>query len=229
MSSTAMASEKHFESGPERVALIELYTSEGCSSCPPAEEWIAMFRNSDSLWHEVVPVVFHVSYWDSLGWRDPFASREYTQRQYAQSEAWKSSQVYTPCFVRNGVEWRPGQTTSPSEKAGVLSVRWTGDEATVAFTPTKLGKMWDARVAFLGCGFISQVRAGENAGRTLRHEFVVLRLVSLPLSEMANGEFSGSTKVAVMTVLVPERRALAIWVVQRGELVPAQATGGWID
>jgi len=88
------------------VALLELFTSEGCSSCPPAETWLSGLRSAPGLWKEFVPASFHVDYWDYLGWRDPWASKifSYRQRDYAQS--WHSDSIYTPGFVLNGREWR---------------------------------------------------------------------------------------------------------------------------
>src|ERR1700758_572188 len=95
-----------FESGPTQVNLLELYTSEGCSSCPPAEAWLGEFSESEDLWRAVVPVSFHVDYWDNLGWKDVFSSREFTQRQRLYAESWGSGSVYTPGFVLNGAEWQ---------------------------------------------------------------------------------------------------------------------------
>src|SRR5207302_322482 len=69
-----------FESGPKKIQLLELFTSEGCSSCPPAEASLGRLVNDPRLWHEFVPVAFHVDYWDQLGWKDPFASAEWTKR-----------------------------------------------------------------------------------------------------------------------------------------------------
>src|SRR5689334_18800483 len=100
------AAEVTFESGPARTHLIELYTSEGCSSCPPAEAWLSKLKDEPRLWRDFVPLAFHVDYWDRLGWRDPFASKEWTARQYAYSAGWKSESVYTPGFVLDGREWR---------------------------------------------------------------------------------------------------------------------------
>jgi hypothetical protein len=77
------AASRHLESGTTQTALLELYSSEGCSSCPPAEAWMASLRDAPGLWRDFVPVVFHVAYWDRLGWRDRFASEQFTQRQYA--------------------------------------------------------------------------------------------------------------------------------------------------
>jgi len=78
-----VAGEVQFTSGPEHVALIELYTSEGCSSCPPAERWRGSLRGEEGLWSRFVPVAFHVDYWISLGWADRFSEDEHTRRQRA--------------------------------------------------------------------------------------------------------------------------------------------------
>src|SRR6266581_5068954 len=70
-----------FESGEARTMLVELFTSEGCSSCPPADAWISQLKESPDLWKKIVPVAFHVDYWNNLGWRDRFAKPEFTARQ----------------------------------------------------------------------------------------------------------------------------------------------------
>src|SRR4051812_20605432 len=104
--SISAAAEQRFTSGSNRVSLIELYTSEGCSSCPPAERWLGSLRDAPGLWRDFVPVALHVNYWDRLGWPDRFATREFTQREYAYAAKWDGSSVYTPCVVRDGAEWR---------------------------------------------------------------------------------------------------------------------------
>ena len=118
-----------FASGPSQVALVELYTSEGCSSCPPADAWLAALRDKPGLWSESVPVAFHVDYWNGLGWKDRLSSRASTDRQYAYAEAWGNRSVYTPCFVRNGAEWRPrwGNPGKSREAGGTLSVEIAED------------------------------------------------------------------------------------------------------
>src|SRR5450432_4372054 len=92
----AVAAETRFESGPQQSALVELYTSEGCSSCPPAEAWMSRWKNDPGLWKKFVPVAFHVDYWDRLGWRDRFSSGEWTARQSRYASLWGSGSVYTP-------------------------------------------------------------------------------------------------------------------------------------
>src|SRR5258705_5915226 len=76
------------ESEATQTSLIELYTSEGCSSCPPAEEWLGQLGKHPRLWRDFVPVAFHVDYWDGLGWPDRFARKQFTERQYAYSKSW---------------------------------------------------------------------------------------------------------------------------------------------
>src|SRR5205823_9928722 len=95
-----------FESGPKKIQLLELFTSEGCSSCPPAEASLGRLVNDPRLWHEFVPVAFPVDYWDRLGRKHPLASVEWTKRQRLYAANWNAETVYTPAFVLNGREWR---------------------------------------------------------------------------------------------------------------------------
>jgi hypothetical protein len=220
-----------FASGARQTALVELYTSEGCSSCPPAERWLAGLRDAPGLWRDFVPVAFHVNYWDNLGWRDRFASRQFTQRQYALADSWGGGSVYTPCFVRDGAEWHPSSAPGASDKiAGLLVASYdpAGGSCRVKFLHSeKSPGGYDAHVALLGGGLASNVTAGENEGVRLEHEFVVLSLVDAPM------QLDGAAATADIVVTQPEtkdasRHALAVWVTRRGELAPVQATGGWV-
>jgi hypothetical protein len=230
------AEPQRFSSGTARVSLIELYTSEGCSSCPPADQWLGSLAAKPGLWTEFVPVEFHVNYWDSLGWKDRLSTRAFTERQYAYSSAWGSSNVYTPCFVRNGEEWRPLLGAAPPKggPAGTLSVELVGGACRAEFTPAPgtgaEGPPYEVHVALLGGGISSKVTAGENGGHTLSHEFVVLGMADGRLSPGAAGS-ALLAEVPLPRPSVPDakRRALAAWVTRRGELAPLQATGGWLE
>jgi hypothetical protein len=221
-----------FTSGSAQVALIELYTSEGCSSCPPAERWLGGLRNDPRLWREFVPVAWHVNYWDHLGWRDTFASPAFVERQRAIVRSWPRGQLYTPCFVRNGREWRERDLTPATEAmAGNLTATIDAEgRVEIDFEPTETTADFDVHVALLGGGITSRVRSGENAGRALAHEFVALVLEHAPL----NASSDASSVHAELTLPVTRqtgiaRVALAAWVTRRGALAPVQATGGWLN
>lgn len=218
------AAPRHFASAGTRTHLLELYSSEGCSSCPPAEAWLGGLGDAPGLWRDFVPVAFHVVYWDRLGWRDRFARSEFTARQYAYSAAGGGDSVYTPGFVLDGKEWR--RTTRPpaasTEAAGLLSVDWADDgTCRVRFAAT--GDL-EVTLVLLGGGIVSAVKAGENDGRTLQHEFVALALRSARLTDG-----TAEVKLPASAGAGATRRALAVWVTRRGELTPLQATGGWLD
>src|SRR2546430_7383511 len=120
---TSQAADRVFESGPQKVHLLELFTSEGCSSCPPAEAWLSKLKSDPRLWKDFVPLAFHVDYWDRLGWRDPFAAKEWTARQYRYSATWKNESVYTPGFILDGREWTNRSLPPPAaEKPGALKL-----------------------------------------------------------------------------------------------------------
>src|SRR6478672_1752441 len=118
---TSQAADRVFESGPQKVHLIELFTSEGCSSCPPAEAWLSKLKTNARLWKDFVPVAFHVDYWDNLGWPDRFAAKPWTERQRTYATAWNTTTVYTPEFVLDGREWHAGEIPLAStDRPGVL-------------------------------------------------------------------------------------------------------------
>src|SRR5437899_7536374 len=102
----ACAGPLFLQSSENQVAFLALFTSEGCSSCPPAEVWLSGLKTTPGLWKQFVPVAFHVDYWDYLGWRDPWASKAFSDRQRAYVQTWRGDSIYTPGFVLNGQEWR---------------------------------------------------------------------------------------------------------------------------
>jgi len=221
-----------FESGDTQSSLIELFTSEGCSSCPPAEKWLSALKSSSDLWKKAVPVAFHVDYWDHLGWRDRFAKPEFTSRQQRYAAAWGGDSVYTPGFVVNGKEWRGwfGGNAMPitSTKVGVLRVS-VGDDGKVSatFAPdTMQARPLALNVALLGNDLESDVKRGENSGRKLRHDFVVLQLAK---SEMTNqGNLWTGTVLLSSNAGTDKATALAAWVKSGETAPPIQATGGWL-
>jgi hypothetical protein len=152
--------------------VVELYTSEGCSSCPPADKWLSTLKGRS----DVLPLAFHVNYWDKLGWVDRFATPESTARQYQLSSWSGRSQVYTPEVVVNGRDTSAGAqlpTAATPSAVGVTLAR-DGEVVTAQVAASKTGPArLDGYWAVVEDGHQSKVRAGENAGETLKHDAVV--------------------------------------------------------
>ena len=218
---TLRAADFEVETGPQRVHLIELFTSQGCSSCPPAEVWLSKLKSEPGLWKNFVPLAFHVDYWDRLGWRDPFASKEWTARQYQYSESWKSESVYTPGFVLNGREWLDRNVPAASnEKPGVLKLSVTNGKLTAEFTSSEHPtKGLDLHVAALAFDVTTKIGAGENTGRNLKQDFVVLSLTNEKMNA-GKAEFSFN--------LDSRAGAIAAWITSSNQIEPIQTVGGWL-
>jgi hypothetical protein len=225
-----VSSAQVFRSGERVVPLLELFTSEGCSSCPPAEHWLGELRHEPGLWRDFVPVAWHVNYWDRLGWPDQFADRAYTDRQYAYAKTWRSGRVYTSGFVRAGEEWRPSSGELGSSRnamsGGELVASVERDQVLVRFESSgaAAGLRW-VNVVRLGGGIVSDVRKGENRGKQLVHEFLVHGWQREALRD-------GAATVRLPEALdgvKPSREAVAIWISADDSPAPIQATGGWLD
>lgn len=155
--------------------VVELYTSEGCSSCPPADRWLSRLKTEP----EVVALAFHVDYWDRLGWKDRFGSAANTRRQGEQQAVSGARFSYTPQVILNGIDrpdWPRAEVGAAARPAAPVSVVLTqdGDRVTASVlpqpgTPQRLAAYW----AVTEQGHASQVKAGENDGSTLHHDFVV--------------------------------------------------------
>lgn len=176
-------------SAATRATVIEFFTSEGCSSCPLADRWLSGFVGKLASPSPVIPLAFHVDYWDYIGWRDRFASPKNTARQNERIGSNRSSFAYTPQTFVDGHDsslWRqarfPGELPSSTVLApgANLTLRVeTNSEGRIAVElESKLLQPGDAghAVAYIALyenGLSSDVRAGENAGHQLHHDFVV--------------------------------------------------------
>ena len=159
------------------TTVVELYTSEGCSSCPPADRWLSRLKADPN----VVALAFHVDYWDRLGWKDRFASPAYTARQAEQQQGNGARFSYTPQVVVDGrdrTDWPAIGLPIAARSGSVAPVEVTlereGPRVTATVTPLagaprRLAAYW----AVTEQGHVSAVRAGENEGATLKHDYVV--------------------------------------------------------
>jgi len=162
------------QSAAERPHLVELYTAEGCSSCPPAEKWLSTLRDSANY----IGLEFHVDYWDDLGWRDPYADARYTERQRALAKRETRDNVYTPQIAVDGRVWKNWPKAPPPDVAAkespVLNVAVErGDEIRVKVSGAAVPDSYRVFVALSENGLTSAVRAGENRGKQLDHDNVV--------------------------------------------------------
>jgi hypothetical protein len=171
-------------SGATPPTVVELYTSEGCSSCPPADRWLSTLKAKPG----VLALAFHVNYWDRLGWPDRFASPEATARQYELAKIAGSRNVYTPQVVANGRDWRdwPQLPAARGGTAPKLVLLREGQQVTAQVEAGGSGSL-QGYWAVLEDQHVSQVRAGENAGETLRHDHVVRLYKPVPAWPAAQG------------------------------------------
>lgn len=222
-------SAQEFSSGEQQVPLIELYTSEGCSSCPPADRWMSKLKSHKSLWSGFVPVALHVDYWDYIGWKDPFASREYSQRQRQIARENDESTVYTPGVRKAGEEWQTWRlwgapTESDALNVGNLNISVGVDgQFHAEFDSNVPNGRFQLNVAVLGIGLSTDVKRGENRGKVLHHDFVVLGLSHF--SSAQAGKWSGEI---ARPIVAAEQYAIAAWVSHKGRTKPLQATGGYL-
>jgi hypothetical protein len=177
-------------SSPRLVApVVELYTSEGCNSCPPADRWLSRLKADPSI----VALAFHVDYWDRLGWKDRFASPAFTARQALQQATNGARFSYTPQVVVDGrdrTDWSraavPASSRAPATVEVALAQRGDRFVATVtpsANAPQRLAAYW----AITEQGHVTAVKAGENEGATLHHDFVVRDYEPVPAWSVHDG------------------------------------------
>ena len=229
---------------PAGFALVELFTSEGCSSCPPADDVAAdIAKRAASLGSPVYVVAYHVDYWDYLGWKDRFATPDFSARQRAYAEETGSKRVYTPQMVINGrVEFvgsdhaRADQEIkaaigSSNSKSGAppATLKLTLDprvranlryavsyEVTGIEDPARSGVM--LHVAVVESGLESKIIRGENAGKTLHHDSVARWFSSSALSDDARGQIL----VHIPGDAAPKHTSIVAWL-QHGEVGPVFA------
>ncbi len=203
------------------MVVVELYTSQGCSSCPPADEVLAQLSGRD----DVIALSLHVDYWDYLGWRDTFAQHQFTQRQIAYRDAWHKSVVYTPQMVVQGrhdvmgsraddlaaaiaaaLQVEPPLKVTIERQGGMLKCRIEPGPERVA------GIVWIAKYTM---NATVEITRGENAGRTITYRNVVNSLNRI-------GSWAGIEPEEVAMPQPGPGEGVAIWI-QAGEAGPILA------
>lgn len=211
-------------SGDKTVPVVELYTSEGCDSCPPADKW---FSTLDPARSGVIPLAFHVDYWNYLGWQDPFAQAGFGERQRAGVRRQQGRVAYTPQVVLDGRDLRSWFRTAALD-AGVAAAQGRKPGARIRIDATREGRRLQLNVsgavepesgaakpvvflAITESNLVSRVTSGENRGVTLRHDHVVRELIG-PLQTAAQGRFALRQEIAMDARWKPEHLSIVAFV-----------------
>ena len=198
------------QSPSHTVALLELYTSEGCNSCPPADQWLGRVGRDGPGADQVVPLALHVDYWNRLGWRDRFASARYSERQGVLSGLGGSHVVYTPGVFLDLAEFRGWDSTVRlSDAMSAINARPAKADIRIELDSSSPGRFLvkaefklkpgvnpkrpQAYVALFENGLSTDVKGGENRGVTLRHDYVVREWIG-PLDVLAPFEHAIALK-----------------------------------
>jgi hypothetical protein len=202
---------KASESSP--FVVIELFTSQGCSSCPPADEILRGLAQKENIF----PLSFHVTYWNRLGWKDSFSQKIFDERQYEYGSRFALNGVYTPQVVINGEAEMVGSQGQKiqkmiGEKLGKVSPffitleKEIKDKALIInYKLNKSAKGYDFNIAVVESDISTKIQRGENEGRTLKHDNVVRYFKTLKMTENTEGPFElpfiANTKQTVIAYL----------------------------
>jgi len=170
------------------VVVLELFTSQGCSSCPPADTVLEDIKNTSNP-EEIIPLSYHVDYWDYIGWKDPYASKQFTDKQRIYGRKFNSSSIYTPQLVINGKEHIVGsdrvnilkkieQKLNQKKVANSVKVKnVTQKENTVNFSYQIEGAIKNKNIHFILVlnEKVTNVKRGENSNRTLSNNNIVVK------------------------------------------------------
>ena len=216
---------------PLTPILVELFTSEGCSSCPPADAFLQRLIDAQPIPDvQVIGIGHHVTYWDHQGWRDRFSSETLTDRQRQYGSALHVADIFTPQMIVDG----RSQFVGSDAKAGVKAIEEAASRPhgtmVIVLEPAAVGRVAvsltaaglpslsrsnraDMVVAVTEDGLTSNVRAGENSGRTLAHAAVVRRLTTV--GEALGEQASARTEVALDREWRRERLKIVAFVQER--------------
>ena len=220
------------------TALVELYTSEGCDSCPPADSWLSSLFGRGFRPEQLVPLALHVDYWDYIGWKDPFAKGEFSARQRRLAQLKRPVFVYTPQVVLQGRDFRRwgspefaeavAQINAKPARARIrLSIEAVTSQAVQAELDARLLEEAETKsvVAYLAAyenRLATDVRAGENRGRRLEHDFVVREWIG-PIGFSRDAKVREKRALALLPGTDPKHLGVAAFVQDRatGEVLQA--------
>lgn len=187
------------KSPQHRVAVLELYTSEGCSSCPPADRFLSELKAEGISDQQLIPMAFHVTYWDFIGWKDRFAKKQFDERQHERAGKNKQDTVYTPQFVFAGQDYRRFASFSDDinrlngQRASVdleLNAEKKSDTLLLNMK-SDISRSQLKEVSFylvlVENNLSSNIEDGENEGERLQHDYVVRQFLG-PYFKLENNQ-----------------------------------------
>ena len=219
------------------TALVELYTSEGCDSCPPADRWLSSLGAKGYGPDRVVPIALHVDYWDYIGWKDPYAKQAFSARQRKMAALARAAVVYTPQVLLQGRDfrdWRSGNfeqmvagiNARPARARISLQLDTRNKDAFEVEASAELleGQQPADLALYLGAyenKLVSEVKAGENRGKSLPHDYVVLQWAG-PL-DFKGAKLVERQRLALLPKAVPGNSGVVAFVQNKasGEVLQA--------
>jgi hypothetical protein len=224
--------------GPHTTALVELYTSEGCDTCPPADHWLSSLFSQGFRPDQVVPLALHVDYWDYIGWKDPFGRAEFSVRQRKLAAMRRPVVVYTPQVVLQGQDFRRWASGDFAERVArinasaarariALTIRAVepkairADLSAILFDPAEQ-KNAAVYLAAYENRLASEVKAGENRGKRLEHDFVVREWIG-PIAFGEGGKLEESRALPLLPGAKAKNLGVAAFVQNRGTSEVLQA------
>ena len=238
------------------ATLVEVYTSEGCSSCPPADRWLASLANNPDLFIHLVPIGFHVDYWNDIGWPDPFSHASFSKRQRKWARQGNLPVIATPTVIVNGdyfEDWRQGKPAPSTNRVPAeLKVTWRGlTDFSIEYLPragtlgtrnsanhpisranaaNSFNTHKPARYSANGClmarHISNRIPRGENRGLTLHHDFIALGCQQVELPPPTKGRFRGEMTINPVVQVNAAEHAFAVWITRQGRLEPVHVIGG---
>ena len=207
---------------PKPKVLVELFTSEGCSSCPPADRALAFLQKEQPHSQaEIITLAFHVDYWNNLGWKDEFSSPLFTQRQQFYAQKFRLDSAYTPQMVVDGSYELIGsnldkvhKAISATIKTAKAKIELSNDDNKLKVDISGVTNTSDATVylAIAEDNLASSVQRGENAGNRLEHISVVRELKMLGKIAQGESQFAGETLLEFNPVWQRENLKLVVFV-----------------
>jgi len=208
-------------------AVVELFTSEGCSSSPPADQFLMdLTKLAEDQQKRIFTLSFHVDYWNDLGWEDPFSQEQFSQRQRKYAQKLGSTTVYTPQMIVNGTHAFGGYhrelakehidealQTPPSTSVKLEVIKHDDQFIELQYELSDITENLILHTALTERGIVSDVPNGENAGRTLRHDNVVRIFDSMSLTEK-----KGTIKIAKPSAVHGQQSSIIVYIQNRQDM-----------